>query len=105
MIHFYVFVRTCIQCRLYALGPDHMESECKKAGGDKTSDVRLRDAAGLGRGEVDASKADSDEATGNAGCARRAEDQDIAIAVRERKHGNGRKDEERAEEQHPEEEK
>ena len=38
----------------------------------------------------------------NAGCARRAEDKDIATAVRERKHGNGRKDEERAEEQHRE---
>ena len=69
------------------------------------SDVRLRDAAGLGRGGVEARKDDSDEATGNAGCVRRAEDQDIAIAVRERKHGNGRKDEERAEEQHREEEK
>ena len=42
---------------------------------------------------------------GNAGSARRAEDKDNATAVRERKHGNGRKDEERAEEQHPEEEK
>ena len=41
----------------------HMESECKKAGGDKTSDVRLRDAAGLGRGEVDVSETDSEEAT------------------------------------------
>ena len=40
-----------------------MESERKKAGGDKTSGVRIRDAAGLGRGEVDASEADSDEAT------------------------------------------
>ena len=77
----------------------------QKAGGDKTSDVRLRDAAGLGRGEVEARKDDSDAATGNTGCARRAEDKDIAIAVRERKHGDGRKDEERAEEQHREEEK
>ena len=38
------------------------ESECKKAGGDQTSDVRLRDAVELGRGEVGARKADRDEA-------------------------------------------
>ena len=80
-----------------------MESERKKAGGDKTSGVRIRDAAGLGRGKVNAWKGGGVKLKATMlrekdGCARRAENKNIVIAVREWRREMGRKDEVKAEE-------
>ena len=65
--------------------------------------VRIRDAAGLGRGMVDAWKGGGVKLTAmmlrdRDGCARRAENKDIVIAVREWRREMGRKDGIKAEE-------